>query len=55
MCVCVCVCVVGSISLGGPIELFLVPASASQIVYTKAIVCVWDGAYQRFFTSDKKE
>ena len=32
--------VVGSILHGGPIELFLVPASAPQTGVTKAVVCV---------------
>ena len=32
--------VVGSIPHGGPIELFLIPASAPRLEVTKAMVCV---------------
>ena len=32
-------------SWGGPIELFLVPASAPRLVYV--LSCQWDGAYKR--------
>ena len=32
--------VIGSIPHGGPIELFLVPASAPMTGITKAVVCV---------------
>ena len=38
--------VVGSIPHGGPIELFLVPASAPQL---------WDGAYKRTLAANQKE
>ena len=31
--------VVGSIHHGGPIELYLVPASAPRLLITKALVC----------------
>ena len=37
-------------SWGGPIELFLVPASAPRLVYQRpwyVISCLWDGAYKR--------
>ena len=36
-----------SIELGGPIELFLVPAGASQV-----LSCLWDGAYEIFLATD---
>ena len=32
-------------SWGGPIELFLVPASAPRLWYV--LSCLWDGAYKR--------
>ena len=32
--------IIGSILCGGPIELFLVPASTPRLVYQKAVVCV---------------
>ena len=34
----------------GPIKLFLVPASAPQLVYQRqwyVLSCLWDGAYKR--------
>ena len=34
----------------GPIELFLVPASAPRLVYQRlwyVLSCMWDGAYKR--------
>ena len=42
--------VVGLILHGGPIELFLVPASAPQLVYKRpwyVLSCLLDGAYIR--------
>ena len=42
--------VVRSIPYCGPIELFLVPASALQLVYQRTwyvFSCLWDGAYKR--------
>ena len=38
-------------SWGGPIELFLIPASAPQLVLS----CLWDGAYKRTLAVDRKE
>ena len=46
--------VVGSISHGGPIELFFIPATG----VTKAIVCsifLWDGAYKISFAAKQKK
>ena len=43
--------VVGSIPHGGPIELFLVPASAPRLVLS----CLWDGAYKITLAADQKE
>ena len=40
-------------SWGGPIELFLVPASAPRLVY--ALSCLWDGAYKRTLAANRKE
>ena len=34
-------CVIRSVSHGGPTKLFLVPASAPQLVLS----CLWNGAY----------
>ena len=45
--------VVGSIVHGGPIELFLVPASAPWLVYV--LSCLWDGAYKRIVAAIRKE
>ena len=42
--------VVGSITHGGPIELFLVPASAPRLVYQRlwyVLSCLWDDAYKK--------
>ena len=50
--------VVGSILHGGPIELFLVPASAPRLVYQRpwyVLSCLWDGAYKRTLTVNRKE
>ena len=38
-------------SLGEPIELFLVPASAPRLVLS----CLWDGAYKRTLAVNRKE
>ena len=38
-------------SWGGPIELFLVPASAPRLVLS----CLWDGAYKRTLAANRKE
>ena len=40
-------------SLGGPIELFLVPASAPRLVYV--LSCMWNGAYKRTLAVNRKE
>ena len=45
--------VVGSILHGGPIELFLVPASAPRPWYV--LSCLWDGAYKRTLAANRKE
>ena len=42
--------VVGSILHGEPIELFLIPASAPQLVKQRlwyVLSCLWDGVYKR--------
>ena len=46
-------CVVGSIVHGGPIELFLVPASAPRSWYVPS--SLWDGAYKRTIAANRKE
>ena len=40
-------------SWGGPIELFLVPASAPRLVYV--LSCLWDGDYKRTLAVIRKE
>ena len=45
-------------SWGGPIELFLVPASAPQLVQQRpwyVLSCLWDGAYKRTLAVNWKE
>ena len=45
-------------SLGGPIELFLVPASAPRLVKQRlwyVLSCLWDGAYERTLAVNRKE
>ena len=45
-------------SCGEPIELFLVPASAPQLVYQRlwyVLSCLWDGAYKRTLATNQKE
>ena len=43
-------------SWGGPIELFLVPASGLRLVYQKPwLSCLWDGAYKRTLAAKWKE
>ena len=45
-------------SWGGPIELFLVPASAPRLVYQRlwyVLSCLWDGAYKRTLAANRKE
>ena len=45
-------------SWGGPIELFLVPASAPQLVKQRpwyVLSCLWDGAYKRTLAANRKE
>ena len=49
--------VVGSILHSGPIDLFLVPASATRLVYQRpwyALSCLWDNAYKRTFAANRK-
>ena len=44
--------------LNGPIELFLVPASAPRLVYQRpwyVLSCLWDGAYKRTLAANRKE
>ena len=45
-------------SWGGPIELFLVPASAPRLVYQRlwyVLSCLWDGAYKRTLAVNRKD
>ena len=45
-------------SRGGPIELFLVLASAPRLVYQRlryVLSCLWDGAYKRTLAVNRKE
>ena len=45
-------------SWGGPIELFLVPASAPRLVYERPWYvqsCLWDGAYKITLAANRKE
>ena len=41
-------------SWGGPIELFLIPASAPQRSWY-VLACLWDGAYKRTLAANWKE
>ena len=48
---------IGSILHGGPIELFLVPASAPRLVEQRpwyVLSCLWDGAYKRTLAANQK-
>ena len=50
--------VVGSIPHGGPIELFLVSASAPRLVQQMSwyvFSCLWDDAYKRTLAANRKE
>ena len=50
--------VVGSILHRGPIELFLVSASAPRLVQQRpwyVLSCLWDGAYKRTHAANRKE
>ena len=45
-------------SWGGPIELFLIPASAPRLVQQRpwyVLSCQWDGAYKRTLAVNRKE
>ena len=45
-------------SWGGPIELFLVPASAPRLVQQRpwyVMSCLYDGAYKITLTANRKE
>ena len=45
-------------SWGGPIELFLVPASAPRLVYQRpwyVLPCLWDDAYKKNLAANRKE
>ena len=47
--------IVGSILLGGPIELFPVPASVPRLVQQRpwyVLSCLWDSAYKRTLAAD---
>ena len=49
--------VVGSILHGGPTELFLIPASAPQLVQQRTwyvLSCLLDGAYKRSLAANLK-
>ena len=50
--------VAGLIIHDGPIGLFLVPASASRLVYQKpwyVLSCLWDDAYKITLAANQKE
>ena len=49
--------VIGLIPDGGPIELFLVPASAPSLINKSHGMCypVWDSAYKSYITANQKE
>ena len=50
--------VIGSILHGGPIELFLVPASAPRLVKQRpwyVLSCLLDGVYKRTLAANRKE
>ena len=60
VCVCVCVCMYVCVYslIGGPIELFLVPASAPRLVQQRpwyVLSCLWDDAYKRTLAANWKE
>ena len=45
-------------SWGGPIEIFLVPASGPRLVKQRlwyVLSCLWDGAYKRTLAVNRKE
>ena len=45
-------------SRGGPIELFLIPASAPRLVQQRPLYvlsCLWDGAYKRTLAVNQKK
>ena len=45
-------------SWGGPIELFLVPASVPRLVQQRlwyVLSCLWDDAYKRTLAANRKE
>ena len=46
--------IVGLILHGGPIELFLIPASTPQLALY-VLSCLWDVAYKRFLAANQKE
>ena len=50
--------VIGLIRHGGPIELFIVPASVPRLVYQRpwyVLSCLWDGAYKITLAVNWKE
>ena len=51
--------IIGSILHGGgPIDLFLVPASAPRLVQQRpwyVLSCLWDSAYKRTLAANRKE
>ena len=51
-------CIAESILHGGPMELFLIPSSAPQLVYQTlwyVLFCLWDGAYKRTLAANQTE
>ena len=46
--------VIGLIPHGGPIELLVNPASATQLVWY-VLYCLWDSAYKRCIAVNQKE
>ena len=50
--------IVESIPLGGPIELFLVPTSATHLMSERPcyiLPLLWNGAYKRYLAANWKE
>ena len=47
--------VIGLILHGGPIELFLIPASNPQQRPWYVLSCLWDDAYKRTLAANRKE
>ena len=47
--------VVRSITHDGPIELYLIPASAPHTILKAVVSCLWDGSYKRTLAANQKE